>query len=117
VIFKAGMGNLSRTFRNTTVEMLVADNAGSFSQRDHTSLNGNSLELRSVELIGTSRDFVIIDILIHVHLSTVDSKNLRPPFFCWQWELDLSIQSTRTKQSRVQDIDTIGGSDNLLQGE
>jgi hypothetical protein len=54
-----------------------------------------------------------VDTLIDCHLSGVNAENLCAGLLVWQRELDLPVQTTRSKQGGIQDINSVGGSKNL----
>ena len=59
------------------MEVLVAQPRRTLSQRNHTSLDANRFELRTVELVRTSREFLKVDVLGDGHLAAVDLENRR----------------------------------------
>ena len=54
-----------------------------------------------------------LDALV-VELSCVDLHDLRPGTLVRQWELDLSVKTTRTEQGWVKDINSVRSGDNLV---
>jgi len=59
------------TLSNTLMEVLVIELNGAFPQCDHSSLDTNSLQLRTIELVRTPRQFLEVDTRPHSHLPTV----------------------------------------------
>lgn len=93
--------------------MLVVQLRSALSQRDHTRLYANCLQLRRVELVRTARQFLEVDVASELHLPRVDLKNTCPCRFVWKGKFDFTIQSTRTKKSGVKNVNAICGRDDL----
>jgi hypothetical protein len=93
--------------------MFVRQLRRSFSQRDHASLHAHSPELCAVELVRAPRELFKVDVSGRCHLARVDLQDLRTRGLFRQRKLDLSIQPTRTEEGRVEDVDSVGGGDDL----
>lgn len=50
---------------------------------------------------------------IHVHFTRVDLQNSSTGFFCWVRQLNLAVETTRSKQSRIQHVRSIRRRDHL----
>lgn len=57
---------------NIRNEMLVLDDVGTLSESDHTSLNSDSAQLSTVELVRRTRQLLVVDLGIDVHLPRRD---------------------------------------------
>ena len=79
------------TLGNTLVEVLMVEQRGAFPQCDHSGLDTNSLQLRTIELVRTPRQFLEVDAWPHSHLPTMYPENLHAAFFSGQREFNLSI--------------------------
>jgi hypothetical protein len=93
--------------------VLVANLALSLPERDHTSLHTHSLELRTTELVRTPCQFRPVDSVVDSHLSAVDAQNLCASLLVGQREFNLPVQTTRTEESGIEDVDTVGGCKHL----
>src|SRR5690349_12863261 len=101
VVLEAGL-LLSLHLCNTHQIVVVVELVGTTTEGKHTSLNANSLDLCSVELITASRQLGPVNVLRHVHLSTVDPQDICTSLLVGDWELNLAVQTTRAKQRRIQ---------------
>jgi len=101
------------TFCNTREEVLMAELSGSFTKCDHSSFHTHCLALGSVKLVCTPRQLLVVDIRAASHLSRVDLEDTRSGGFVREGELNLSVQTTRSKQGGIKNIDTISSSDDL----
>ena len=59
------------TLSNTLVEVLVIELCSAFPQCDHSSLDTNSLQLGTIELVCTPCQFIEVDASPHSHLPTM----------------------------------------------
>ena len=64
--------NGEHTFRNTAQEVLMAELRRTFPQGDHTGLDTDRLQLRTVELVRTSGELVVVHIGRDSHLARVN---------------------------------------------
>ena len=62
---------------------------------------------------GLPGKFLIVDIWINVHLSGVDLHNSCSGFFCRSGELDFSVQSSRSEQGGIKNVNSVCCSNNL----
>ena len=104
------------TFGDAAQEVLMPQFCGTFPQSNHTRLNTDCLQLRTIELVCTPRKFLKVHIAVHCHLPRVDLKNSRTCGLVWKWEFDLPIQTAGSEKCRVKNIDTICCGDDLRQG-
>ena len=75
------------------------------SQSDHAGLHSHRLHLRPVEILCAARQLVEVHILeVHFHLARVDAQDLSPGGFSGMRELHLAVQTTGTKESRIQSV-------------
>ena len=72
-----------------------------------------NLDFRSGSAGHELGDLAQIDASCQVHFSRVNLQNVQTGLFVWRWELDLSINATRSQQSRIQNVDTIRCHDHL----
>jgi len=86
---------------------------GTFPQSNHTRLNTDSLQLRTIEFVRTPRKLLKVHIAVHRHLPGVDLEDSSTCGLVWNWEFDLPIQTAGTEKGRVKNIDTICCSDDL----
>lgn len=54
-----------------------------------------------------------IDTSLQGHLAGMDAKNSYSCFWTWRGELDLSVYPTWSKQSRIENVDSVGRHDDL----
>lgn len=83
------------------------------AQGQHTGLHTDGLDLRTVELVTGPRQLGPVNILAHVHLSAVNLQDLCARLLVGYRELDFTVQTSRTQQGGVQNIDTVGCCNNL----
>lgn len=79
------------TLRDTTQEVFVAQLRRTLPQRDHTSLDTDSLQLCTIELVRTSCELVVVHVGRNSHLARVDLKNTGTGCFVREREFNLSI--------------------------
>ena len=58
-------------------------------------------------------DFSQVDPSCQIHLSWVDFEDIKTSFLIWWRELNFPVNSSGSKQGRVQDVDTIRSHNNL----
>ena len=95
----------------------MSDQTGLSSQSNHASLNTHCLALGSVEVVCAPGQLLIVDIRVHVHLPGVDLHDPGPGLLGGGGELDLPVQSAGPEQGGVQDVDPVGGRDDLERKE
>lgn len=83
------------------------------AQGQHTGFHTDGLDLRTVELVTGPRQLGPVNVLAHVHLSAVDLQDLCARLLVGYRELDLTVQTSRTQQGGIQNIDTVGCCNNL----
>lgn len=66
--------------------------------------DANSFALSTVEVVRASSQLLIVDILADIHLTTVDLHDSSARLFIRVRELDLSVETTRSKQRRIEDV-------------
>lgn len=93
--------------------VLVSDLVHTLPQRDHTGLHADSLEHGASELVRAARQLGPVDAVVDRHLARVDAEDLRARLLVGQGELDLAVQTARTEQGRVEDVDTVRGREHL----
>lgn len=57
-----------RTLGNAAQEVLMAELCGTLPQRNHAGLDADSLQLGTVELVGTPRQLLEVDVWRDSHL-------------------------------------------------
>jgi len=101
------------TFGDAAQEVLMSQFCGTFPQSNHTCLNTNSLQLRTIKLVCTPRQLLKVYVAVHRHLPGVDLKNSRTRGLVRKREFDLPIQTAGSEKCRVKNIDPICCSDDL----
>lgn len=86
---------------------------GPAAQCDHAGLHAHSFALGSVEVVSAASQLLVVDVGADVHLAGVNLHDASSGLFVRHGELDLSVQTARTEQRRVQDVHSVGGSDHL----
>ena len=105
---------LGLDLNNCIKEVLVGHEVRLPPEGDHPRLDTHRLALGSVEIVRGSGEFLVVDVRIHVHLPGVDLHDPGPSLLRRGRELDLSVQSSGSEQSRVKNINSVGSSDNLI---
>lgn len=95
------------TFRNTTQEMFMAQFIRSLPQRNHPSLDANSLKLRPIKLVRAPRKLFEVDVGGGGHLPGVDLEDARTSALVGEREFDFAVQTSRTEEGRVEDVDSV----------
>lgn len=107
-----------RTFSNPTMEMLMTELRRALTERNHTRLNTYSLQLRCIEFVRAPRQFLEIYTRRQRHLARMDLEDPCSCGFVGEGELDLAVETPRTEEGRVEDVDTIRcGNDLRMQEE
>ena len=83
--------NGEHTFRNTAQEVLMAELRRTFPQGDHTGLDTDRLQLRTVELIRAASKLLVVDVVANGHLAGVDLEDAAARGLVRQGELDLAV--------------------------
>lgn len=78
----------------------------------HSGLDADGLELGTVHVLGGAGQFLKVDIGV-VELARVNLQNVLARRLVRQRELDLAVQTTRTEQCGVKNVDTVGGGNDL----
>lgn len=86
---------------------------GAFTKCNHTSLYANSLQLSPIEFIRTPRQLLIVDVRRTCHLTGMDLQDAGTSCLIGERKFNLPIKTTRTKEGRIKDIDSIGSSNDL----
>mmetsp|Transcript_8153 Transcript_8153/g.18160 ORF Transcript_8153/g.18160 Transcript_8153/m.18160 type:complete len:277 (+) Transcript_8153:97-927(+) len=95
------------------LEVILCDMLPALSQRKHTSLCADSFAFCSACTIHLCCYLPQVDSAHQVHLPRMDLQDLRARFFVWIGELHLAVDSPRSQQGVIQDVDTIRCHDNL----
>lgn len=84
------------------------------TETDHACLHTDSLELSAVEIGGAAGKFLeVYIILIDVHLARVNLHNPGTGLLVREGKLNFAIETTRSQQSRVQDVRSVCGRNDL----
>lgn len=105
---------LSLNLRDSLDEIFVSQLSATTSQSNHASLDTDCLKLSTVKLrSATGKLLEIHIILVNVHLAGMDLHDTGAGLFVGEWELDLTIKTTRTKESRIQNVRSVSSSNDL----
>ena len=77
--------------------------------------SSSRLYLGAVEVVCAPGELLVVDVRVYVHLPGVDLHDAGPRLLRGRRELDLPVQPARPQQRRIQDVDSVGGGDNLVE--
>ena len=83
--------NGEHTFRHTAQEVLVAELRRTLPQGNHTGLDTDRLQLRTVELVCAASKLLVVDVVADGHLAGVDLEDAAARSLVRQGELDLAV--------------------------
>mmetsp|Transcript_13197 Transcript_13197/g.33484 ORF Transcript_13197/g.33484 Transcript_13197/m.33484 type:complete len:417 (-) Transcript_13197:74-1324(-) len=86
-------------------------------QRKHPRLRAHRLHLRAARAAHLLRDLCEVDPADEVHLARVDLEDVQPRRLVRVRELDLAVDPSRAQQRGVQDVDAVGGHEDLDVGD
>lgn len=89
------------------LKILLCDMHSSLTQRIHSTLSTNTFDFCSWCPDHHLRDFSQINISCQIHFTRVNLQNFQPWLFAWCREFNLTVNATWTKESLIQNIDTI----------
>ena len=69
--------------------------------------------LLTVEIVAATRQLVIINVRMNVHLARVNLHNAGPCLLVWGGELDFTIETTGAEKCWVENVNAIGGGDDF----
>ncbi|KAI6764693.1 hypothetical protein HG531_012580 [Fusarium graminearum] len=95
------------------LKVFLCDVHSALTQSVHTSFCAHTLEFgtrTSVHLLGNLGE---VDTTGQIHLSAVNTENIRSGLNTRRGELDLSVDTSWSQESGVENIETIGGHDDL----
>ena len=72
--------------------------------------------MSSVEVVSGPGQLLVVDVRVDVHLPGVDLHDPGSRLLGGGGELDLPVQPAGPEQGGVEDVDPVGGRDNLKQG-
>ena len=96
--------DLPRPFHEVFLENIVAVIANG----EETGLRADVAEVGSIETIGEFHNALVVDVSTLCDGRSVNLQNLKAGSLIRQGYLDFSIQSTRTKERRIEDVRTVG---------
>ena len=71
------------------------------------------LALRAVEVVRRPGELVKVDVGADVHLARVDLHDARPGLLRRRRELDLAVEAAGPEEGWIEDVDPVGGGDDL----
>ena len=92
----------------------MAELRGTLPQGNHTGFDTDGLQLRTIKFIRAPRKLFKVDIARYCHLPRVNLENASPGGLVGEGELDLAVETAGTEEGRVEDVDTVRCSDDLI---
>ncbi|KAI6756744.1 hypothetical protein HG530_011342 [Fusarium avenaceum] len=95
------------------LEVFLCDVHSSLTESVHACFRTHTLQLgtrASIHLLG---DLVEVDTTGQVHLAAVDAENIGSGLDAGWGELDLSVDTSWSQERRVENIETVGGHNDL----
>ncbi len=77
------------------------------------SLHADGLALGAIEAVGAASQLLEVHAGLDSHVAGVDLEYLLAGPFVRKRKLDLLVDTSRTHEGRVQDVDSVGGGDQL----
>ena len=93
--------------------MLMPNLRHPLPQRNHSRLHTHGLQLRAPKLVRAPRQLGPVDRLVERHLAAMNLQYLRPGLLVRKRELDLPVQTPRAQERRVEDVNAVGGGEDL----
>lgn len=103
------------TFGYAAQEVFMSQFCGTFPQSNHTCLDTDSLQLRTIKLVCTPRKLLKVHVTVHRHLPGVDLENSGACGLVWKREFNLPVQTAGSEKCRIENVNTICCSDDLRQ--
>ena len=98
---------LVKHLRRRQVEILLRDMHPPLPQRIHARLRAHALQLRPTAPVHLLCDLRQIDPPRQIHRPRMNPQDIRSRLHGRRWELDLPIDTPRTQERRVEDIETV----------
>ena len=84
-----------------------------FPECVHPGFGAHALDLGTARSGHQLRDLLKVNPAGQVHLPRMDLENVETSILIWRRELDLAVNPSWSQESRVQDVDSVRGHDNL----
>ena len=95
------------------LEIFLCDVHSSLSESVHACFRTHTLQLGTGAPVHLFRDLGEVDTTGEVHLAAVNAENIGSGLDAGRGELDLSVDTSWAQEGRVENVETIGGHDDL----
>merc|ERR1711988_1922335 len=95
------------------LKVLLVDVHTSLTQGVHTSLGTDSLHLSTRSAMHELSNTLEVDTTGEVHATRVDLEDIETGLLTRVGELDLAVDTAGTEEGRVEDVDSVGGHEDL----